>query len=148
MTKALILFTTAICIHSAMASAYFENITNLWFNAQHTHVLNLAEQRLTANTNDIAGILMKASWDFVYANPSELSNSLDRVVAVGLLVTTPAFTNQFRITAIDVERVKDFLAAETDDDRAEILIKATRPGRLPHYVRELKALDDDGYFTE
>jgi len=25
--------------------------------------------------------------------------------------------------------------------------KATRPGRLPHYVRKLKALDDDGYFN-
>jgi len=148
MKRSLIAFAAAVCIHSAGASAYFDNITNLWFNALHTNVLILAEQRLAADTNDIAGVLMKASWDFVHADPPALSNSLDRVIASGQQISTPAFTNQFRITAIDVQRVKAFLAVETDADRAEVLQKATRPGRLPHYVHELKALDDDGYFTE
>jgi len=148
MKRTLASLATLVCIHAAESSTYFDNITNLWFTAQQTNVLILAEQRLAANTNDIAGVLMKASWDFAYADSSSLSNSLDRVVAVGQQTTTPAFTNQFRFTAIDVERVKDFLAIETESDRAQVLQKATRPGRLPHYVRELKALDDDGYFNE
>lgn len=142
------LTATLICTAfiSALASPYFDNITNLWAQAQHSNVLTLANQRLVANSNDVAGVLMKASWDFIFAGPVELSNSMNRVLSVGSTIKTPSFTNVFEITKIDIVWLNNYLSCEDPSDRAANIEKATQRGRMPHYIEELKALDDDGYF--
>lgn len=134
-------------LFSAIASPYFDNITNLWSEAQHSNVLAIANQRLAVNSNDVAGVLLKASWDFIFADPPALSNSMDRVLVVGATVTTPSFTNAFEITKEDVVWMKNYLRHESMTNREVNIQKATRRGRMPHYIEELKALDDDGYFT-
>ena len=130
----------------ASASPYFDNITNLWYTAQHSNVLAIANQRLAANTNDVAGWFMRASYDFVYADASTQSNSLDRVLAVYLSINTPAYRQSCFLLDADVVGIKRWLSHETPAQHAETLEKGSRPGRLPHYIRQLKALDDDGYF--
>ena len=47
---------------NASASAYFDNITNLWYTAQHSNVLALAHQRLAANANDKGTLFAGASY--------------------------------------------------------------------------------------
>mgnify|MGYP003293837559 CR=1 FL=1 len=131
---------------NASASAYFDNITNLWYTAQHSNVLAIANQRLAANTNDVAGWFMRASYDFVYADAATQSNSLDRVLSAYLSVNTPAYRQSCFFLDADVAGIKRWLSHETPAQHAETLEKGSRPGRLPHYIRQLKALDDDGYF--
>ena len=130
------------------ASTTFDNFTNLWYTAQHSNVLALANQRLAANSNDIAGVLMKASWDFEFLEPSDLSNTLERVILVGSTCHTPAFTNIFEITKIDARCLLEDFALTPPAERIADQSKRGLPGKLPHYLEELKALDDDGYFTQ
>ena len=99
-----------------------------------------------ANTNDVAGWFMRASYDFVYADASTQSNSLDRVLDVYLSINTPAYRQSCILLDADVAGIKLWLSRETPAQHAETLEKGSRPGRLPHYIRQLKALDDDGYF--
>lgn len=139
-------FAVLIISASSFATPYFDNITNLWFTACHSNALAIANQRLAVNSNDIAGLLIKASWDFSFSNASVLSNSLLRVLEVGGSVRSRSFTNVFEITKVDIRYALIDLADETPAQRAEDFIKAARPGRLPHFVDDLKALDDDGFF--
>ena len=131
----------------SQASPYYTNVTNEWWQGRQTNVLAMAESRLAANTNDIAGLLMKASYDFDFANSSTLSNTLVRVLAAGALVTTPAFTNAFRLTSIDIQWTFKTLESEAPAEHATDMLKVTGPGHPMAYSDELKALDDDGYFN-
>lgn len=130
----------------SQASPYFTNVTNEWWQGRQTNVLAMAESRLAANTNDIAGLLMKASYDFDFSDSQTLSNSLVRVLAAGARVTTPAFTNAFRLTAIDIRWTFATLSSETPAEHTSDMLKVTGPGHPMAYSDELKALDDDGYF--
>ena len=146
MKKTLFTMLLATVASSVSASAYYDTITNLWFTAHQTNVLALANQRLMANTNDIAGLLIRASWDFAFSDSTAISNSLERVLSVGGAITTPAFTNEFAFTRIDIQFTLDNLAVRPEEERAADILKSSSPGRLPHFYEDLKALDDDGYF--
>ena len=128
------------------ASSYFTNVTNEWWQGRQTNVLSMAESRLAANTNDIAGLLMKASYDFDFSNSTTLSNTLVRVLSVGETVTFPAFTNAFRLTRLDIQGTFMTLGSETPEEHATDMLKVMGPGHPMAYSDELKALDDDGYF--
>lgn len=136
------------CIFASNASTTFDSFTNLWYTAQHSNALAMANQRLAVNSNDVAGVLMKASWDFEFLEPADLSNTLSRVIQVGGTCHTPAFTNIFEITKIDARCLLDAFALEPPEERIADRAKRGLPGKLPHYLEELKALDDDGYFSE
>lgn len=144
--KTILATTILAAAINASASAYFDNLTNLWYTAQHSNVLAIADQRLAANTNDVVGCLLRASYDFVYADAATQSNSLDRVLAVYESISTPAYQRACLFLDADVAGIKRWLSHETPAQHAETLEKGSRPGRLPHYFRQLKALDDDGYF--
>lgn len=143
------LLTASIALSSLMAAAspYFDNMTNLWYQARHSNVLAIANQRLAVNSNDLAGIILKASWDFEFSNASILSNSLNRLVTVGYTCHSPSFTNEFQITVEDVTCTLKGLSLETPSQLAEDAAKRGLPGKQMHFMEELKALDDDGYFS-
>ena len=143
-TIAILSLTLAI---SAAASGYYASITNLWYQGQQTNVLALSEQRLATNQNDIAGLLMKASYDFDFSNATTLSNTLARILVVGDTITTPAFTNAFRLTRIDIRGTFKTIATETPDEHTSDMLKVMGAGHPMAYEDELKALDDDGYFV-
>lgn len=132
---------------AAEASPYFANVTNEWRQGRQTNVLAMAERRLASNTNDIAGLLMKASYDFDFASAPVLSNTLARVLSAGSAVMTPAFTNGFWRTAIDIRCTFRTLADETEEEHASDMLKVQGAGRPMAYESDLKALDDDGYFN-
>ena len=144
-----ILLISSISLYSLMsvASPYFDNITNLWYQAHHSNVLAIANQRLAVNTNDLAGVVLKASWDFEFSNATVLSNSLNRLIAVGGSCHSPSFTNEFAITVEDVACTLQGLSLETPSQLAEDAAKRGLPGKQMHFMEELKALDDDGYFN-
>ena len=143
---ALLLVASAIAV-AAYSSTTFDTFTNLWYTAQHSNVLAIANQRLAANSNDLAGVLMKASWDFEFLEPAALSNTLTRVIQIGNTCHTPAFTNIFEITKIDAHCLLEDFALAPPEERIADQAKRGLPGKLPHYLEELKALDDDGYFN-
>lgn len=140
-----ILFTFSASM--ALASVTFDNFTNLWYTAQFSNVLAVANQRLAANTNDIAGVLMKASWDFEFLEPSDISNALARVIQVGNTCHLPSFTNVFETTKVDARLLLEIFPLEPPEERIADRAKRGLPGKVPHFISELKALDDDGYFS-
>ncbi len=130
-----------------VASEYYSNITNQWYTGNQTNVYLEGIARLSTNENDIAGLLMKGSYDFVFAEPGVASNSMVRILEVARTVQSENFTNRVWVLELDNRSVFRHLGEETAEDLAADRIIAARPGKLPHYWRELDALDKDGYFA-
>lgn len=142
--KTKLLTLTLASALAASASETFTNITNLWWNGGQSCVLALANARLQSNPNDLAGLLMKASYDFDFADATTLSNSLQRVLDVGRTVTATAFTNAFAMTELDIRGTFATLADETPEEHAADLQKVQGAGHPMAYETELAALDAEG----
>ena len=51
----------------------FVLVTNLWYQGSKSNVLAIAEQRLAANPNDLAGLVLKMEYDFSFLSFSSIS---------------------------------------------------------------------------
>ena len=140
---AFVLFSSLV----ASASDYYASMTNVWYCGYQTNVLAQANQRLSSSTNDIAGLLMKASYDFDFADSETLSNTLVRVLLAGSTVATPAFSNAFEWVKLDIRGTFKTIATETPEEHAADMLKVHGAGHPMAYEDALKALDDDGYFV-
>ena len=130
------------------ASQYYSNITNQWYSGNQTNVYNEGMARLATNQNDIAGLLMVASWKLDFCGAEAASNAMVRLAEVARTVQTTHFTNLVWLLELDNRSIFRHMGEETPQTRVDDLIKAARPGLLPHYWQFLDALDCDGYFGE
>ena len=76
------------------------------------------------------------------------SVSFIRLAEVARTVQTTHFTNLVWLLELDNRSIFRHMGDETPQMRADDLVKAARPGLLPHYWQFLDALDCDGYFGE
>ena len=70
---------------------FHTNVTNLWYQGYKSNVLEIAEQRLSVNTNDIAGLILKAEYHLEFYELSAISNAYLRIVQVADMITTTNF---------------------------------------------------------
>ncbi len=57
----------------------FALVTNLWYQGYKTNVLAIAEQRLAANSNDLAGLIVQFNFDLEFTNRANYSNDIARI---------------------------------------------------------------------
>jgi len=93
MKKMLIGFMLLICgggVGLAQTN-FYENVTNLWYQGYKTNVLAIADARLAVNSNDIAGLILKAEYHLEFCEDAALSNAFLRIIQVGDTITTTNF---------------------------------------------------------
>jgi hypothetical protein len=59
-------------------------------------VLAIANARLAANTNDIAGLILKAEYHLAFYEVGSISNAYLRVIQVGDTITTANFMSRWQ----------------------------------------------------
>ena len=64
---------------------FYTNVTNLWYQGgeARSNVLTIANARLATNTNDIAGLILKAHYHVEFLEVAAISNAFLRVIQVG-----------------------------------------------------------------
>ena len=128
---------------------FYTNVTNLWYQGYKTNVLEIAEQRLAANTDDIAGLILKAEYNFEFYEVNNLSNAYLRVIQVGDAITTPNFLKRYQ--EFSKERILAILDDFTEDP---ITTQGILEGKQKALINEkplpaarlIEALQKDGYF--
>lgn len=70
---------------------FYTTVTNLWYQGSKSNVLAMANTRLAVNTNDIAGLILKAEYHLEFCEDSVLSNAYLRVIQVADTITTTNF---------------------------------------------------------
>ncbi len=123
----------------------FHAVTNDWYNANFSNVLELAEARLATNANDIVGVTLKRGYHIAFGDITALSNAVVRFIDVADTVTAPSFSNTYwQIRAGEIQLRDVVLPMFTQ----QMLDADAQKARLPHkkipdYLY-LKLLWDDG----
>jgi hypothetical protein len=125
---------------------FTETVSTLWYDGNKTNVLSIAEQRLQANTNDIAGLILKMEYEIAFLDLDAVTNTMDRVIEVGETITTTNFVAVFPKLEGSINHLKAMIPLYPPDELAADQGKGNISGKpLPH-ADVLQALEDDGYF--
>lgn len=153
MKKALCPFIVSLIIAPALTAeppAFFSNVTNLWYQGQMSNVLEIAAQRLAANPNDFAGLLLKMEYELnsEFDDLSCVSNSILAALAVSTNITTALFSQLKEDFQYSLE---DFLELLSDErmlaNKEEDKAKAFLPGKRMLFEEDLLAACLDGLAT-
>lgn len=144
----MLVFTMITCVGAAYAQTnFYANVTNLWFKGDKSNVFALANARLSQNSNDIAGLVLKMECYCAWLDLPQVSNSILRVIQIGDTVTTSNFVRRFQIERQelldDLELFKTYPTPQElsiEREKANIIHK-----ELPTYLFD--ALEEDGYFN-
>ena len=126
--KRLILAFAALAAVAAKAddTAFFTNVTNLWYQGHKSNVLAIAEERLAHNTNDIAGLILKMEYDLEFTRSDSISNSVLRIIEAGAEIKSLRFKIRYPELKIDLEDLLDVIAShpilDLEEERAKSLI--------------------------
>ena len=154
MKKVLIGFMVMVATGGACLAQtnFYTNVTNLWYQGgeSRSNVLEIAEQRLNVNSNDIAGLILKAEFHFSFMEDAALSNAYLRVIQVADTITTTNFVYWWQ----EMGRRENFLEildyiAENPLTPQQIqaeIHKALLPRKQFPSSRLIEALQEDGYF--
>lgn len=144
--------TTTLCAMAALATVAlasptentYHAVTNDWYNANFSNVLELAESRLAANTNDLVGAYLKLSWDICFSDASTLSNSVTRVLSIGDTEQNAAFSNEYwRLRPMTVSFRDDILPMYTEEVRQQEQVRSMQPHKPIPERKWLKLLWDE-----
>jgi len=148
MKKVLItLVLTFACKGVVVAQTNFHtNVTNLWYQGHKSNVLEIAEQRLSVDTNDIAGLILKYECHIGFLELASISNAAQRVLNVAPTITSTNFARVFPEYVENIQAVLEVLPyyppAELAADMQKIHV-ANKPLVATDII---EALQDDGYF--
>ena len=129
---------------------FYTNVTNLWYQGYKSNVLEIAEQRLNINSNDIAGLILKAEYHFEFLEVEAISNAWLRVIQVGDTITTTNFVKEWQ-AGMSREDILDLLDVIAENPLTPQQIQADK---LKALINEkplpneglIEALQEDGYF--
>ena len=132
-------------------NGFYDNVTNLWYQGgeNKTNVLTIANERLRANTNDFAGLLLRAHYNAEFLEIGAISNDFLRLIQVGDRIVTTNFVESWQGRSEYIMWFLDFLA-ETPLTPQEIQAekhKALIPNKPFPDVDLLEALRKDGFFN-
>ena len=147
MRKMMMTMTLALGFCAHAQTNFHTNVTNLWYQGPKSNVLAIAEARLTQNTNDIAGLILRMEYHIAFGVLSEMSNSFLRVIQVGDTIKTPHFTATFPSKRKNLLFMLDAIA-ECPLSPEEIVVEQAKGhiNEKPMPDRLIKALQMDGYF--
>ena len=77
---------------------FYTNVTNLWYQGggARSNVLEIANARLAIDTNDIAGLILKAEYHFAFLENEAVSNAFLRIIQVADTITTTNFVERWQ----------------------------------------------------
>ena len=95
-TRYLCLLAAALVAFPVLAQTNFYNqVSQMWLAGQKAQVYSIATNRLAANTNDIAGLVLKMEYELAFVDLGNLTNTMQKVVSIGSSINTTNFAQIF-----------------------------------------------------
>jgi hypothetical protein len=129
---------------------FYTNVTNLWYQGYKSNVLAIANARLAANSNDIAGLILKAEYHLAFCEDAQLSNAYLRVIQRADTITTTNFAKCWQ----EEGGRQDYFDILEDMVENPLTPQQIQQERLKGFINEkplpdgylIEALQKDGYF--
>lgn len=121
----------ALAAGAAPSADSYAAVTNDWTQGNYSNVLEWAQTRLAASTNDLPAAYAMLEYDLAFSDFNAMSNSILRMMRVSDAAAAPAaFTNMYQMTRPGwVYYLDHFLPAQDEADRPAEQRKSARPGR-------------------
>ena len=116
----------------------------MWLEGRKQEVYCIATNRLAANTNDLAGLVIKMSYELAFSDFGNYTNTLLRLITVGGGISTTNFASLYPGLELECSGMSQFLSTVTPNDVALWLQKSSITNKPMTYRRFLKAIEDDG----
>lgn len=123
----------------------YASVTNDWYNAYYTNVYELAQQRLSGNTNDLVAAYLMLEWQTAFGSVASVSNALTRVIDLSDSVTNQPFrTTHLALREANLE-YRDVVLPTINDAEVEAeRYKAFLPHKKMTYDLMLRLLWTSG----
>lgn len=125
---------------------FYEQVTQLWLDGEKTAVRDIGLQRLLADTNDVAGLILKLEYEVAFLDCSNMIQTATYLLHRGETILTPNFARFYREYQVNYQIMQmvlpNYSPEELEADRA----KANIQGKRMTFGHLLQALHDDGYF--
>lgn len=125
---AALLAATAVAAYAVPSENNYHAVTNDWYQGNYSNVYELAQQRLSSNSNDLVAAVIMESYDLRFSSFADISNSILRVMRASEASTFPAYTNMYwRIYRDDYNwYLNDYLPQQSEARRQSEMYKAYR----------------------
>ena len=143
---------TILCACAAVRvtaqSNFAQRVSTLWLTGDKAAVLRIATDRLARNTNDIAGLLLKAEHEIECLHLTAWTGTMSRVIQASSRFTGTNYAAVLPLVRADYERLRSLIPYyppnEFEADKAKALINE-KPLACADAI---EALQKDGYFQE
>ena len=144
----LFLIATAHVVADAPSLGDFTTVTNLWYEGHKSNVLAIAEQRLAANSNDLAGAIIMLDYDLEFSNEGNYSNDVRRILSSTNNLPMGTFVNNIDLISSTLNGFLDYLSSNpmTPADIQKEKSKALIIHKPMSNEILLQWLHDDGLF--
>ena len=147
--KTLIIAAAVLALALSARAVPTENnyaaVTNDWYAGKWTNVLELAQARLAANSNDLVGAHLVVSYDVLFSDIPAISNSVTRLVGAMDASGAPALTNLLSRLRPGWMHFRDgFLPRQTSADLQAQRVKSSITNKTLDCDFVLKAIWDNG----
>lgn len=121
------------------------NIDTMWFAGNKSGALAIANTRLAANANDIAGLLITLEYQMDYSDITHLKATMDKIISVGGAITTTNFAKLYPdlkddLTNEETNVLPNVTAAMASSEAS----KGNTTGQHLTYLTQLQAAELDG----
>ena len=125
---AALLAATAVAAFAVPSENNYHAVTNDWYQGNYSNVYELAQQRLSSNSNDLVAAVIMESYDLRFSSFAAISNSILRVMRASEAATLPAYTNMYwRFYRDDYNwYLDDYLPQQSEARRQSEMYKAYR----------------------
>lgn len=149
MKTSLIIVYTSLVLFGLSRADVFDAVTNAWWQGRVSNVVEIAQARLTIDTNDIPALVILTEVDMDTMNFVGYSNHAIRAAS---LLSQSTNTNLFPIVSefcADCSNLCDAISSctLTPAEIAEEMAKSGRPERTMTLEPVLQALSENGLFS-
>ena len=131
--------------HAAPSANCFSAVTNDWYRGNFSNVYELAQMRLSSNSNDVVATYIMHDWNLSFRDVGDISNGVTRIIEVSDCITNSSFAAEFRrLRPAYIEYRDVFLPTITKNQLEAERHKSYLPHQLMVSSYMLQLLDREG----
>ena len=132
---------------TALGQGFTAQVESMWRAGNYAGVQSIAQQRLSANTNDLPGLLLRFEYELEYLQIAAATNTAAEILRVAPSISTPRFAEIRAVVLEDAQYMMDTLPTYPPEEYASDLLKAGSVTNNPLDCDfAIRALEEDGYF--
>ncbi len=144
-------FTIAVMLAIAPAlglgqDSFVCQVEGMWRSGDYAGVLAIAQQRLSTDTNDLPGLLLKYEYEVEFLQLAAATNTASDILRVAPQIGTERFAEVRELVVQDAQAALELIPQYPPDEYAADLLKAgTITNKHLPCDYAIRALEEDGY---